>query len=414
MRKDGDPSRNPKRVLFCTNEATGLGHLRRTLLLCEGLRAQIPDLSTLLVTGSAMAHGFRLPPGVDYVKLPCVTKVAPDRYVARSLNGSVEQALALRERITLETTRTYRPDILFVDHLPLGVQGELRKTLEYVTSHLPNTRVVLNLRDILDDGPTLAARWRQTGVFEALEEFYDRILIYGVPAVYDMLEEYEFPEAVRRKTSFCGYIPRPVDKPASVAVRRSLYLNGEKFVVVTVGGGFDGARVVERYLEALPNVCHHTAVTSLVLLGPEMQPDQARRIMQLATKNLAANGCRIKFADFVEDALPCMDAADLVISMAGYNAVSEILWLKKKAITIPRRPPRQEQLIRSEKLQQYGLTQVIHPDKLTPERLARETIAALHSPGIQSSAPLEFTALERLRSEVSSLLAEPVARRGCR
>jgi predicted glycosyltransferase len=63
--------------------------------------------------------------------------------------------------------------------------------------------------------------------------------------------------------------------------------------------------------------------------------------------------------------------ADYVVSMGGYNSVSEILSLQKNALIVPRTAPRREQLIRAERLAAMGLLDVAHPGKLTPEVIGR-------------------------------------------
>jgi predicted glycosyltransferase len=52
-------------------------------------------------------------------------------------------------------------------------------------------------------------------------------------------------------------------------------------------------------------------------------------------------------------------AADLVISMGGYNTLCEILSQHTPALIIPRETPRKEQLIRAEKLGEQGLIDYI-------------------------------------------------------
>src|SRR5258707_869798 len=75
-----------KRILFFSHDRRGLGHLRRTLLLCEGAISRFSDISVLLVTGSQMVHAFRVPKGLDYIKLPTVRRTIDGEYESPSLN----------------------------------------------------------------------------------------------------------------------------------------------------------------------------------------------------------------------------------------------------------------------------------------------------------------------------------------
>jgi predicted glycosyltransferase len=378
----------------------GLGHIRRTLRICEHLENNFPDLSILLVTGSPVAHEFRAPAGLDYVKLPCVIKRGDERYETRNLRVPFQMTRQLRARLLLDTVTAFQPDFLFVDNVPLGMKGELLPTLEFVERHLPGAFVFLTLRDILDDPAHVIAQWTRLGVLDALERYYTRVFIYGQQTVFDPTIEYEWPAQLCKKVVFCGYIPRRVDKNLSRAAREQICLHGEPLVVVTIGGGSDGAEIVDAYLKALSEILPQVPVKSLVILGPEMDPPRASRL------RCGGDPGTVEFLEFCADPMPYLDAADLVVSMAGYNTVSEILALDRKAIVIPRIHPRREQLIRSQRLQQLGLLRMIEPDHLTGARLAVEVVDALRSTALPPSMRLEFTGLDRLTAEMHALLGE--------
>lgn len=280
------------------------------------------------------------------------------------------------------------------------MKGEIRKTLEYIRKELPATRVILNLRDIVDSARHVVPLWRQFGVYEVLEKFYDRIFIYGQPSIFDPLTEYGFPGALRHKARFCGYIPREADKRSSKQLRRRVGARDDKFIVLTVGGGSDGAPIIDNYLRALPLVLKETSVVSAILLGPEIDPQEAQRF------RLRAGRPAVQFVDFSDDPLAYIGAADLVVSMAGYNTVSEILALGKRAIVIPRVRPRQEQLIRSRRLHEMGLLNMIHPSNLTPERLAGEILSILRSGEPRPASTLDFGGMDRLGNEMRLLINE--------
>ena len=75
-----------KRLLFYSHDTYGLGNIRRTMSICKFLMSSIPDLSILIISGSPMVHSFRIPEGIDYVKLPCLTRSTRDGYSSKFLN----------------------------------------------------------------------------------------------------------------------------------------------------------------------------------------------------------------------------------------------------------------------------------------------------------------------------------------
>src|SRR5262245_6543427 len=72
-------------ILLYSHDPVGLRNIRRTLLLSEALSEEFPGAAILVVTGSPAIHSFRIPEGIDYVKLPCLDRVDADRYEPRLL-----------------------------------------------------------------------------------------------------------------------------------------------------------------------------------------------------------------------------------------------------------------------------------------------------------------------------------------
>ena len=95
-------------------------------------------------------------------------------------------------------------------------------------------------------------------------------------------------------------------------------------------------------------------------------------------------------------------AADLVISMGGYNTICEILSQRTPALIIPRETPRKEQLIRAEKLKEQGLIDFL-PWKEVSAQLLREKIFTLlgHSKDFKMSmASFRLSGLDTMRNRM--------------
>ena len=80
--------------------------------------------------------------------------------------------------------------------------------------------------------------------------------------------------------------------------------------------------------------------------------------------------CRSELMEFSPRLVENMSAADVVVSMGGYNTLLEATSLGKKAVVVPRITPRREQLLRAEAFEQRGLIRMVHPDQLSPRALA--------------------------------------------
>src|SRR5260370_13852041 len=262
---------------------------------------------------------------------------------------------------------SFKPDLLLVDHAPLGMRGELRPALEYVRANLPQSRVVLGLRDILDEPAVVCRTWCEQAVYAALETFYDRLLIYGVPDVCDPITAYELPASVAARTSFCGYIRG--DDPILPAddVRREIGVGADDpLVLVATGGGGDGMPLLEAYVQALR--LSLAPWTSLMVTGPFM-PDAERGRLEKLCCGLPS----VIIRPFERDVPSLMHAANAVVTMGGYNSLCEGTGSGTRALVIPRTSPRTEQLLRAQAFARLGLVDMLLLEHTTPHDL-REAV----------------------------------------
>jgi predicted glycosyltransferase len=72
-------------------------------------------------------------------------------------------------------------------------------------------------------------------------------------------------------------------------------------------------------------------------------------------------------------------AADIVVSMGGYNTLCEILSQGTLSLIIPRETPRKEQLIRAQTFQRQNLVDYIAWDEVTPDILRQKLLAILEN-----------------------------------
>lgn len=388
-----------KKLLVYSHDTFGLGNIRRMLAICHHLLDSIPELSILLVTGSPVIHSLRLPEKMDYIKLPCLTRVGRGEYTTKYLSDSADDAVQLRSDLIQTTVTRYKPDLILVDKKPMGVKGELAATLNYLHAHHPETKLVLVLRDILDKSDAIVSNWERNGHYDAIVKFYEEVLILGDRKIFDPIQEYRFPASVEGKTIFCGYVEKLPAAQTSEATRNYLEINeNEKLVLVTTGGGQDGYDILKCYLEGIPELQLHRKIRSLVICGPEMPEAQ-----KLMLQNLAAENPQVIFYEFSSDILELMAASDVIITMGGYNTVCEIISLQKSAIVIPRKHPTEEQLIRAEHMSQLGFFEMIDPEHLTSELLMTKLAARLETP-VENYPTVNLNALPNVTRQVERLL----------
>jgi predicted glycosyltransferase len=90
-----------------------------------------------------------------------------------------------------------------------------------------------------------------------------------------------------------------------------------------------------------------------------------------------ASSLGVRVRTSANDSLSTLKAADVVVSMAGYNTLSEILRFGKRAIVVPRAGPSAEQGMRARLFAERGLIDVVEPALLDGATLARALERAL-------------------------------------
>ncbi|MBN1930829.1 MAG: glycosyltransferase [Desulfobacterales bacterium] len=383
-------------ILMYSHDTYGLGHIRRTMAIASHLRGE--NINILILTGSPIAGRFSFPEQIDFVRIPGMIKKTNEEYLPLSIKINPKHALDIRKNIITATAKTFKPHLFIVDKEPLGLKKEVLPTLQWLRRCLPRTRTILGLRDIMDDGETIRKDWLEKGVYEVLDQLYSEIWIYGIQKFYDPIQEYAIPENISRKMYFTGYIPRKVPNKDIVDRARKAYAlkKDEKLVVVTTGGGGDGYTMMDTFLSMLETEPIPFCFKSVLITGPFM-PMKKRNDIFERSKRLGV--ATYRFYDKMEELLA---AADLVVSMGGYNTVCEILTQETVSLLVPRETPRKEQLIRSTVLHNQNLVDFIPWRVISPQTLRKKILDLLEHPEHYRKAIANFqlTGIENMQQRL--------------
>lgn len=392
----------PFNILMYSHDTYGLGHIRRTMAIANHLRGT--NTNILILTGSPIAGRFALPSQVDFVRIPGMIKKTNDEYRSLSIKIDDAQALTIRTNIILATAMTFKPDLFIVDKEPLGLKREVLPTLDWLKQMMPQTKTILGLRDILDDPEVIINDWNERNIYPSLSKLYDEIWIYGNQRIYDPVALYQFPDNIRDRVVFTGYIPRTQkrDNVRKKVRRKFRILPQDTFVLVTTGGGGDGFDVLDRYLAMHDYFPTSLPFKSMIITGPFM-PKRKREDIRKRGKVYG-----IKTLPFHSRLEELIKAADLVISMGGYNTVCELLTQQTPALVIPRETPRQEQLIRAQCLKNEGLIDYLRWDDISPQQLREKIFAILERSEdyCQAMSDFKLTGLEKMLDRLKYFQAQ--------
>jgi predicted glycosyltransferase len=354
------------RVLIYSHDTFGLGHLRRCRAIAHSLVERFKGLSVLILSGSPIIGSFDFRARVDFVRIPGVIKLHNGEYKSLGLHIDLEQTMAMRAAIIRHTAEAFRPNLFLVDKEPLGLKSEVVPTLAMLKQM--GSRLVLGLRDIMDEPTLLSREWEHKQVMPALENVYDDIWVYGLEAIADPLAGLDCPPSVLRKMTYTGYIRRTLPRVERPPERP---FGEEPYLLVTVGGGGDGMSVIDWVLSAYE---HDPAIPhpAVLVLGPFMTAARQREF-----HNRADALGRVRVLTFDSHLELMMANAAGIVAMGGYNTFCEILSFDCPALLIPRVAPRREQFLRATRAAELGLTQTLDIDSGNDPAVMARALRAL-------------------------------------
>lgn len=342
------------RIALYSHDAQGLGHVRRNLAIAEAVAAG-GDRDVLLVSGAKEAGVFTTPPGVELLILPGLDKVrGGPGYRPRSLALPLDALIRLRAQTMCAALEAFAPDVLVVDKHPLGIEGELRPTLDVLGAR-GQTRIVLGLREVLDDPVTVHREWRGCGALEAVRSFYDAVWVYGDPKVYDPVREYALGDDIADLVRHTGYLGRP----AGLGSGTPELPEGE-VAACLVGGGEDGFALAAAFAAAP----QPDGMTGVVVAGPFMPAAERKDLHAVADAR-----DDLVVLDFLDGPGALIGRATCAVTMGGYNSICELLHQGCRTLVVPRVHPRVEQRIRAQRLAAHGVVDVLQPADATAEAI---------------------------------------------
>jgi predicted glycosyltransferase len=387
-----------KRFIFYSHDGLGLGHLRRNLAIAAALTEAAPDASVLLATGCNDLGTHGLARNVDLLVLPGLRKLGKGQYAGRRLPLSGKELAALRAAQLETAVRSFRPDVMLVDKHPVGVRGELRSALDALSEL--GGRAALGLRDILDERAAVIEEWAEGNVLEAIDQHFDRILVYGDSRVLDVAHEYNLPDYLSERLRYCGYVvhPRSVQSAAVDALPTfATRLRRIPTVLATTGGGEDGRYVLECFVQAAQDA----RWSGVAVSGPQLETSERHALRRMALE------AGVDFHGTVPEVASWLSHVDAVVCMGGYNTLSETISRGTPTLCIPRVHPRREQLIRARAFSELGLLRVVEPERLNPGLLRREVDGLLatnrHELTERAQAKLSFRGARRAAEQLLEL-----------
>ena len=369
-----------KIILYC-QYVWGMGHLFRSLEVAQALS----DHEVILVVGGREVD-VKLPAHVRLVRLPGLymdeqfTTLIPD-----GPDRTIEDIQKKRKKILFSLFETFNPDLFMIELYPFGrtIFGfELQPVLDSIQQgRFGKIKVVCSLRDILVEKRDPKAY--EERVLDHLNAHFDLLLIHSDPAIMPLDETFSRVNDIPIPIFYSGFVSRKIKPAAGKKLRQELAVaEQEKLIVASAGGGRSGYLLLRNVIEAARQLANSQPVRLEMFAGPFRDDGEFKKLSACSTQ-------RIRVRRFTKRFLDYLSAADVSVSLAGYNTCMNLLVTRIPALVYPYLRQR-EQPLRVEKIKDFLPLKILQDKDLSPIQLGDHIRQMLRASKPADGVPLNL------------------------
>jgi predicted glycosyltransferase len=387
-------------IIFYCQYVWGMGHLVRSLEFARALS----DHDVTLVVGGQQVEVDR-PDHVELVRLPVLYM---DEKFTRLIPGdpgrSVKHVQRERKSALYSLFEKKKPDLFIVELYPFGrsIFGfELEPLLDEIRAgRFGRVKAVCSLRDILvekKDPPVYEKR-----VLEKLNRYFDALLIHSDAGLQRLDETFSRARDIEIPLVYTGFITQQTDPAGGRKLRQELKIApGEKLIVASAGGGRSGFNILTSVLDACKLLRGSLPIRLEVFSGPFMENEAYEKLV-------ARSGPGIRIQRYSRRFLDYLDAADLSVSLAGYNTCMNLLVTQVPALVYPY-ARQQEQPMRVGKIKHMLPMKILNAEDIQPDRLSDHIVQMLSQKRNFKTLPIDLNGAANAAKFLSRWLNERVA-----
>ena len=371
-------------MLYC-QYVWGMGHLFRSIEVARALA----DHEVILVVGGREVD-IKLPEHIILVRLPGLymdehfTTLIPE-----DSNKTIEDIQKQRKTILFSLCETHQPDLFIIELYPFGRAKfgfELQPLLDSIQQgRFGKIKVVCSLRDILVEKRD--PRAYEDRVLNHLNAHFDLLLIHSDPELMPLDETFGRVNDIQIPIFYSGFVTRKVKPDAAKKLRRELAMGAEeKLIVASAGGGRSGYKLLSSVIEAVHLLPNTQQIRLEMFTGPFRDDGEFENLSAKSAK-------RIRIRRFSKRFLDYLSAADVSVSLAGYNTCMNLLVTRIPALVYPYLRQR-EQPIRVTKIKDFLPMKILQDKDLSPIPLGGHIQQMLGASRLSDSVPLNLDGAE--------------------
>lgn len=350
------------KIAYYCQHVLGIGHFHRSLAICNALATR--HAVTLIVGGREIDSSSEK---ISYYQLPGLQMDSQFQNLAPcNPEASLDETKQARIEQLTSFFEHHKPDIFIVELYPFGRKAfrfELDPILKGIqTSTLHPCKCYVSLRDILVERKDDKEKFEQRAV-TTLNKYFHGLLIHSDESVITLDETFARVSDITIPMAYTGFVTRKSSHRSREEMRRKLQLHDdEKLVVASIGGGSVGSELLEAAIEAFRFLNNSSGYRMQLFTGPYCNDAFYQKLQQLLPE-------KVKLDRFTDHFPSWLQAADLSISMGGYNTCMNIIEAGIPALIYPFMQNR-EQRFRAERFKKKGPITLLTPEDLQPGKLA--------------------------------------------
>lgn len=343
-------SQKPTLLFYCQH-LLGIGHLTRSLAICEAL---VEDFEVHFLQGGPDVGKTLKKDSFHHHFLPALLMRETDSSLYDP-NGvkNPEAIFSERQKQIQELIHHTSFDAVITELFPFGRNKFKSEVLELIAlARVRNSKVHVScsIRDILVEKKDSVEREQK--MVRLAQENYDTVFVHSDPQILRFEETFSQAHSLQEKLCYTGFVTEtPKSKIAS---------ERRPEILISMGGGVVGDEMVHAVLEIMP---HLPEYLFRVAPGP-----YASTALKQTLEQKAAQSSQLRVEPFLHNFEEELSQVALSISLAGYNTMMNILNTKTPALVYPYMA-NIEQNLRATRMADKGLLTVIYDKDLTPQTL---------------------------------------------
>ena len=313
-------------IFFYYHHFGGLGHGMRIYSICKALKDAYPPCRLFVINSGKPQPELHIDKYASVINLPFF-KAKCGLFSGLSSKEGSDSTFKKRKRILEELIRRFTPDAAIFEHYPFG-RNALKKEIEYFISLLKIKKIPAYscVRDIITQRITPDELLRRSALFDAIFVHSDKEMGF--------ITAFHQPRALKEKIIFTGRVfpDQPQEFLRRSRIRDILGCKDKKLVVVSAGGGMDGFPIIKDIIAAKKEADKKVKSLFLISAGSSIPKNELGQLKKIARLDKG-----VILTQFINNFTDYVYAADLSISMGGYNSVNNALFTGTPTIVIPRR-----------------------------------------------------------------------------